>query len=101
MIGVLGLDSWQGLEIFLFTTTYRMALGPTQPPIQWVPRAFSLGVKQPERETDHSPPSSATVKESMELYFPSPNMPLWHCAVKKKVQGQLDLYIYVSKQMLV
>jgi hypothetical protein len=37
-------------------------LGPTQPPIQWVPGALSLGVKWPGREADHSPPSSAEVK---------------------------------------
>jgi hypothetical protein len=36
--------------------------GPTQPPIQWVPGALSLGVKWPGREVDHSPPSSAEVK---------------------------------------
>jgi hypothetical protein len=30
-----------------------MALGPTQPPIQWVSGALSLGVKRPEREADH------------------------------------------------
>jgi hypothetical protein len=45
-IRVLEFDSWQGLGIFL-TTVSRMALGPTQPPIQWVPEALSLGVKQP------------------------------------------------------
>jgi hypothetical protein len=38
-------------------------VGPTQPPIQWVPGALSLGVKRPEREADHTPPSSAEVKE--------------------------------------
>jgi hypothetical protein len=64
MIGVLGLDSWRGLGIFLFTTVYRTALGPTQPLIQWVPGAFSLGVKRLEREADHSPPSSAEVKKA-------------------------------------
>jgi hypothetical protein len=31
--------------------------------IQWVPGALSLGVKQPGREADHSPLSSAEVKE--------------------------------------
>jgi hypothetical protein len=39
-----GLEMWQGLGIFLFTTS-RPALGPTQPPIQWVLGAISLGVK--------------------------------------------------------
>jgi hypothetical protein len=33
-----------------------------QPPIQWVPGALSLGVKRPRCEADHSPPSSAEVK---------------------------------------
>jgi hypothetical protein len=47
------------------------ALGPTQPHIQWVPGALSLEVKQPGREADHSPPSSAEVKECVELYLNS------------------------------
>jgi hypothetical protein len=62
-IGVLGFDSRRGLGIFLFNTASRMALGPTQPPTQWVPGALSLGVKRQRRESDHSPPSSAEVKE--------------------------------------
>jgi hypothetical protein len=62
-IGVLGFDSRRGLGIFLFTTASRTALGPTRPPIQWVPGALSLGVKRPVREADNSPPSSAEVKE--------------------------------------
>jgi hypothetical protein len=40
---------------FLFSKSYRPALGSTQPPIQWVPRALSPGVKRPYREADHSP----------------------------------------------
>jgi hypothetical protein len=58
--------------IFLFTTASRTALGPTQPPIQWVPGALSLEVKRQGREADHLPPSSAEVKESVQLYLHSP-----------------------------
>jgi hypothetical protein len=53
--------SGEGLGIFLFTTASRTALGPTQPPNQWVPGALSLGVKRPGSEADHSPQSSAEV----------------------------------------
>jgi hypothetical protein len=62
LIGVLGFDSRRRLAVFLFTIASRRALGPTQPHIQWVPGALSLGVRQPGREADHSPPSSAEVK---------------------------------------
>jgi hypothetical protein len=62
--GVLGFDSRRKLGIFLFTTASRTALEPTQPPIQWVPATVSLGVKQPERDADHSPPSSSEVKNA-------------------------------------
>jgi hypothetical protein len=58
----LGFDSRQELGIFLFTNASRTALGPTQPPIQWVPWTLSLGVKRPGLEADHSLPSSAEVK---------------------------------------
>jgi hypothetical protein len=68
------------LGIFLFTTVSRTALGITQPPIQWVPGSLSLGVKWPGREADHSPPSSAEVKEYVELYLHFPNMPSWRSA---------------------
>jgi hypothetical protein len=54
------------------------ALGSIQPPIQWVPGALSLGVKRPELESDHSPPSSAEIKECVELYLNSPNTSSGH-----------------------
>jgi hypothetical protein len=50
---------------FVFTTASRRALGPTQPPIQWVPGALSSGTKRTGREADHSPPSSAEVKNTL------------------------------------
>jgi hypothetical protein len=78
-IRVLGFDSRRGLGLFLFTAS-RTALGPTQPRIQWVPEALSLGVKRPECEADHSPPSSAEVKECVELYLHSSNVSSWRGA---------------------
>jgi hypothetical protein len=43
-----GLDDWvfefrQWLGIFLFDTVSRPGVGPTQPHIQWIPGALSLG----------------------------------------------------------
>jgi hypothetical protein len=55
----------------IFSIGSRRGLGPTPPPIQWAPGAISLGVEGPEREADHSPPSSAKVR-TVELYLHSP-----------------------------
>jgi len=53
--------------------------------------SISLGVKWPGHEADHSPPSSAEVRECVELYFYSLNTPSWRGAQLKKAQGQLYL----------
>jgi hypothetical protein len=50
------------VNISLLSIAFRRVLGPTQPPIQWVLEVISAGVKQPGHEADHSPPSSAEVK---------------------------------------
>jgi hypothetical protein len=58
----LGVQAPLGSRIFS-STSFRLALGSIQPPIQWVPGALSLGVKQPRHETDHLPPANAEVKK--------------------------------------
>jgi len=52
------------MGFLLFTTASRQVLGCTQPPAQWVPRAFSFMVKRPGLEADQSPPSSTQVKNA-------------------------------------
>jgi hypothetical protein len=49
----------QSSNIFPFSTEFRLALGSTQPPIQWVPVAISLEAKWLGHEADHSRPFSA------------------------------------------
>jgi hypothetical protein len=84
-------DSRRKLGIFLFTTASRTALGPSQSPIQWVPEALSSGVKLPGREADHSPPSSAEVKNVWHCTsIPQYAFMTW-CSVKK---AERQLYIF-------
>jgi hypothetical protein len=87
-----GFGSQQGQGIFIFSTVYRPALGPTQHPNQWVPETLSLGVKQSEHEADHSFPSSAKVKMHGAITpLPQYAFMLW-CSVK--AQGHLYLYLF-------
>jgi hypothetical protein len=87
-VRVLGFDSQQGLGIFLFTTVFRMALRPTQPPIQWVPGVLSLGVKRPGHEADHSHIVPRSKNEWNYTSIPRYAFKAW-CSVK--AQGQLYL----------
>jgi hypothetical protein len=68
-----GIESQWGQD---FSQPSRQALGPTEPPIQWEPGLFP-GVKRSGPGVDHPPPSSAWVKERVELYLYSPSGPSW------------------------
>jgi hypothetical protein len=59
---------------------------------------LSLGVKRPGREPDHSPPSSAEVKDCVELYLHSPNMPSWRGARLKHRDN--FTFTFISTQRL-
>jgi hypothetical protein len=91
MIGSSEFESQAGLGIFLFETTSRPTLWPTQSLIQWITWALSLGIKRPGREADHSLPSSAEVQECVELYLHSPIR--LHGVVLISAQGQIYLYL--------
>jgi len=57
--------------LFLFTTVFRLALGCTQPLVEWV-----LGALSPGHAADHSPSCSAKVKNLWSCT--SPPHTSWH-----------------------
>jgi len=75
---------------FLFATSSRPALGPTQRPLQWVPRSLSSGVKRPRREADHSPPSSDEVKNAWR-----------YTSTSIRLHGVEKLYLYLMNYISV
>jgi hypothetical protein len=83
--------------IFLFTTASRTALGPTQPPIQWVPGALSLGVKRQDREADHSHPSSAEVKNAWSHIFTPQYVFMAWCLLKHRDNFTFTLFHIVCQ----
>jgi hypothetical protein len=50
---------------------------PAHPPMQWAPGSFPRGKARPGRDADHSPPSSAVIKNEKGLYFLFPLAPAW------------------------
>jgi len=59
--GLDGLGSNPGMDEIIRSS--RPVLGPTQPPVKWVPDLSPGGKLRPGRTADHSPPSSAAVME--------------------------------------
>ena len=75
---------------FLFSKMSRSALGPAQPPIQWVIVFFFLpGVEQLGHDVGCSPPSSAKVKNEWSYTSVPPCMASWY--------GQGQLYLWCVK----
>jgi hypothetical protein len=75
-------------NFFIFSS--RTALGLTQPLIQWVTGALSLGVNRPGREADNSP-FHLVPRSRMRGAIPLlPNTPSWRGAQLKKAHGQLS-----------
>jgi len=56
-------------KLYRFTKTSRLALGCTQLPFQWLLEALSPGIKWPGHEVNHSPASSARVKNGWNYTF--------------------------------
>jgi hypothetical protein len=66
-----------------------LQIGPGAHPAFYTMRTRAFpGVKQPARGVDHPLPSSAEVKERLELYLYSPSGPSW---------PQVGLYLYLYR----
>jgi hypothetical protein len=72
---MIGVEFSAGLGILLFDTISKAVFGNTQPPIQLL--VLSQGVKRPKHEADHQPPSTAEVKQWVELCLISSNTSSW------------------------
>jgi hypothetical protein len=70
---------------FLFVTMSRSVLGPTQPPIQLVPGALSLGKEWLGSEDDHSPPCSAKVKNAWSYTSTPPHIFMVRYLIKQEI----------------
>jgi hypothetical protein len=58
-----GIAMGYGQDIFLYSSVQTgPALGPTKPPVQWVPGSLSPGAKRPGREAGHSPLPNAEIE---------------------------------------
>jgi hypothetical protein len=73
----------------------RPALGSTQPSIQRVPEALSLGVKQPGRETDHSSPASTQVKKTWVYTSTPPYVFKAYCLIKHRDNFTFKIEAYI------
>jgi hypothetical protein len=67
-------EGWE----FFSSTSCSDQLWSTPPPASYP--SLSVGVKWPGREAEHSPPSSAEVKQCVELYLHSPSTSSWRGA---------------------
>jgi hypothetical protein len=70
------------MSFFLFTITFRLALGPTLSLVQWVPGCLSPGIKQLEHEADHLLPSNFEVKNAWIYASPPPYIFMAWCFIK-------------------
>jgi hypothetical protein len=114
-LGDLAIEVWSPAEarsIFLLTSVSRPSLGPTQPPVQWVPGPFPEGKAQSGHDVDHSPPTSAEFVNVFRSHTSSPPVRLHGCDVRLLLENVISrswlfgsiirwiIYLYVGLRVL-
>jgi hypothetical protein len=67
--------------VVLFFTVPRPTPGPTQLTVQWVPAAFSAGIKRPGHKADQLPQSKAELKNKWNYDFTPPYVFMPWCLI--------------------
>ena len=76
----------------------RLAMGPTQPPVQWVMGLSGRGDKEwPGHDADPSPLSSSVV---MKGYSYTPTPPIGHTEPQYLYKGALNFYLWEKEHRL-
>jgi hypothetical protein len=78
-------------EFFLFVTASSPAARPNRLQCSWVQGALSPGVKRPGCQADHSPPSSAEVKNAWSYTYTSQYIFMAYCLIKQGMHFHLML----------
>jgi hypothetical protein len=76
-------------EFFLFSETFNLSLGPTQPPIQWVPGPFR------GREFNHLPSSCAEVENGWSHAYILPSACVTWAGVTSETRGLFIIIIII------
>jgi hypothetical protein len=90
----------RGKRIFTLTSVSRPALGPTQPPVQWVPAVLSPGVKRDRGVTLTAHPHLVPRSIMSRSYKSSPSKRLhgvlWDCFTCMQLAGLLGACLLAS-----
>jgi hypothetical protein len=95
-----GFDPRQGQRIFPLTSVSRPALGPTQPPVQWVPGVLSPGLKRSRGVTLTTHPHLVPRSRMSRSYTSSPPSAFMACSGTALVLAVYSVLNVINKYIL-
>jgi hypothetical protein len=95
--GELVFDSWQGQEIFFFSTASSRTLGPSKPHIYWIWGPRFQGIKLLGTKTDRSPSYNAEAKNMWSYTSTCPYIFMTRYIIKHRNNFALILTSYLTR----